>query len=347
MPTKHILNESVEYSIENISINKLRFWPENPRIYADLYKLDGTGELHNYSDSLLQEEIYKKFTKKNHIRKLKKNIRNSGGLTEAIIVKERGDSKIYDVIEGNRRLAACRLIFEKNKDSSTSQNLRSIPCEVLPNEISDRLIFGLLSSLHLSGKLQWDPFEKASLIKRRFDELGDARLVADEMNLTVKFVNKQINIIKLMREANVNRKDKFSYFDVAYTNTKTRQYIKDSTNNRKKIANEINHYHENGDDARTFRDDLNVLSKVPSILDNYFKEEKRSLKIAKEEAEIGGQPEVICGKIRKFIEFLYRHKNLINDLHPTDNFYNQSIYQLDQLHVLVETIRDEMQQSNN
>ena len=97
---------------------------------------------------------------------IKKNILTSEGLKkleaeleDLIVVKRNGD---YVVLEGNSRLAAYRLLAEK--DPVKWQKVRA---NILPEEISENEIFTLLGQYHLVGRKDWNIFEQAAYLYRQ------------------------------------------------------------------------------------------------------------------------------------------------------------------------------------
>ena len=90
-----------------------------------------------------------------HVKQLRLSIEQNGGLIDPlIVVKRNGD---YVVLEGNSRLAAYRLLAEK--DPVKWQKVRA---NILPEEISENEIFTLLGQYHLVGRKDWNIFEQAA-----------------------------------------------------------------------------------------------------------------------------------------------------------------------------------------
>jgi hypothetical protein len=79
--------------------SRLKFFVDNPRIYS-IVRADGREPE--------QAEIYAKLRELEHVRVLKEDIRENGGLIDPIIVKDGS----LEVLEGNSRLAAYRWLAE-------------------------------------------------------------------------------------------------------------------------------------------------------------------------------------------------------------------------------------------
>jgi ParB-like chromosome segregation protein Spo0J len=104
------------------------------------------------------------------VRQLYQSIRENKGLVERIIVRANGV-----VAEGNCRTVAYRKLRANFPSDPT---WRSIPARVLPDKISQKQIDILLGELHVGGKNEWSPFEKAGHIHSLFSKHG---LTQDEI----------------------------------------------------------------------------------------------------------------------------------------------------------------------
>jgi hypothetical protein len=81
-------------SIRHLRHDTLKFYPENPRVYSVLHDGADTAPSQNEIQECLQEM--------DHVRDLRDDIRENGGLIEPLYVKE----ATLEVVEGNSRLAA-------------------------------------------------------------------------------------------------------------------------------------------------------------------------------------------------------------------------------------------------
>ena len=147
-----------EYNVEEELLNQceLLFYEENPRVYSIL-RSNGTIPT--------QKEIEAKMKSMEHVKQLRLSIEQNGGLIDPlIVVKRNGD---YVVLEGNSRLAAYRLLAEK--DPVKWQKVRA---NILPEEISENEIFTLLGQYHLVGRKDWNIFEQAAYLYRQKQSSG-------------------------------------------------------------------------------------------------------------------------------------------------------------------------------
>jgi hypothetical protein len=169
-------------SIRHLRHDTLTFYPENPRIYSVLH--DGAGEAPS------QEEIQNCLQDMDHVRELKEDIKENGGLIEPLYVKE----ATLEVVEGNSRLAAYRMLGEDN-----AVLWEKVKCALLPKEVDDSAIASLLGQLHLKGKKDWRPYEQASFLHRRHykDNISVPEL-AKEIPLKARGIKHRIAVIDYM-----------------------------------------------------------------------------------------------------------------------------------------------------
>lgn len=166
----------------------LLFYIDNPRVYSVLHE--------NGHDNPTQTEIEEIMCSLDHVKSLKSQIMQNGGLIEPLIVVKRKDR--YVVLEGNSRLAAYR-ILAKNDPLKWSRVL----VQILPEDISDSDIFTLLGTFHLNPKKNWSKFEQAAYIYRQKKELGcsDSAL-GKQVGISAITVKKYGEIYGLMVEHN-------------------------------------------------------------------------------------------------------------------------------------------------
>lgn len=130
----------------------LLFYIDNPRVYSVLHE--------NGHDNPTQTEIEEIMCSLDHVKSLKSQIMQNGGLIEPLIVVKRKDR--YIVLEGNSRLAAYR-ILAKNDPLKWSRVL----VQILPEDISDSDIFDFDFSL-----LQFIPyFHVSNLLSKQEEQI--------------------------------------------------------------------------------------------------------------------------------------------------------------------------------
>lgn len=188
--------EEITVRIGIMSQHDLLFYLENPRLYS-LVRADGKEPS--------QENIEEILTKKDHVRHLIKSIEDNGGLIDPIIVL--GDSNI--VIEGNSRLAAYRVLAQKNPIK-----WGRIKVKILPKDIPESLVFALLGEYHIIGKTDWAPYEQAGyLYRRHVNHKIDVPILAVEIGLPTRTVNHLIHVYQFMVDNNEKDVNRWSYYD--------------------------------------------------------------------------------------------------------------------------------------
>lgn len=176
------------------SHNELIFYPENPRIY----NVVGVA-----SEAPSQDEIFGTLKDMEHVKQLVQSIKNNGGLHDPIII--RGNI----VLEGNSRLAAYRLLAEKDP-----VKWGRIKCKVLPDTIDDDLVFALLGEYHIVRKKDWPPYQQAGYVYRRNKTGGTpAKVIAKELTMSTKRVNQLIDTYEFMRIHNETDINRWSYYE--------------------------------------------------------------------------------------------------------------------------------------
>ena len=187
-----------EIPVQNgyLPIYDLSFYPENPRIYS-LIQSPGVEPS--------QEEIHKRLSRMDHVKQLIQSIRANGGLTDPMLVRD-GDRV---VLEGNSRLAAYHELARNDPIKWGEAKVR-----LLPEDISDKLVFALLGEYHIIGRKDWAPYEQAGYLYRRnvMHEVS-AQEMSDEMGLSVRFVNHLISTYQFMIDHGENDVNRWSYYD--------------------------------------------------------------------------------------------------------------------------------------
>lgn len=180
----------------SLPVHDLRFYPENPRIYSLIKKPDVVPP---------QDEILNRLKKMEHVKQLIQSIRANGGLTDPMLVRD-GD---LVVLEGNSRLAAYRVLASNDAITWGKAKVR-----LLPDDISDELVFALLGEYHIIGRKDWAPYEQAGYLYRRNITHGiSAQSIADEMGLPRSRVNHLIKTYRFMVEHDETDVARWSYYD--------------------------------------------------------------------------------------------------------------------------------------
>ena len=175
---------------------ELMFYLENPRLYS-LVRAEG--------QEPTQEDIQETLSKKEHVKHLIKSIEENGGLIDPVIVL--GDSNV--VLEGNSRLAAYRILAQKDPIK-----WGKIKVKVLPKDIPESSIFALLGEYHIIGKTDWAPYEQAGYLYRRYKNHNiDIPVLASEIGLSSRSVGHLIYVYQFMLDKGERDVNRWSYYD--------------------------------------------------------------------------------------------------------------------------------------
>lgn len=223
-----------------LPLDKVKFWEENPRLY----------EILNIYGQPTQAEIQDKLSSMEHVKKLRVAI-EANGLMEPILVRD-GD---FIVIEGNSRLSAYKLLYEKEP-----LRWNKIRCEILPENISPMDILTLLGQYHLIGRTNWGNFAQAGFLYRALKESNkQIDTLAMELGIPITDAKKLVKIYTYMREVDDLRPDAWSYYDVLLSNQGIKKYRDTTDELDKVIVSQI----KSGkiQKARDLQDKLGVIAK--------------------------------------------------------------------------------------
>ena len=180
----------------SLPIHDLIFYPENPRIFS-LINRPGVEPSQN--------EIFNRLRRLDHVKQLIQSIRANGGLTNPLLVRD-GD---LVVLEGNSRLAA---YHELARNDAITWGKAKV--QLLPSDISEKLVFALLGEYHIIGRKDWAAYEQAGyLYRRNITHAVSAQSMATEMGLSVRSVNHLIYTYKFMVEHGETSVTRWSYYD--------------------------------------------------------------------------------------------------------------------------------------
>jgi hypothetical protein len=189
--------------------NELLFYEENPRIYSII---------HSDEEALSQQKIEEALIKMDHVKQLRVSIEQNGGVTEALVVIKRNGN--YNVLEGNSRLAAYRILATKDPI-----RWKNVKCTVILDDMSEDDIFTLLGQYHLIGRKNWSKFEQAAYVfrKKKSSKLDDD-ILAKSVGLTTATVKQYVEVYTFMLEKDDLRPDRWSYYEEYLKNKGIKKY---------------------------------------------------------------------------------------------------------------------------
>lgn len=267
--TTPINGRDVPYTLEILDTAELRFWEENPRVYA---AVQGNPEFANASPEGRQKIIYQQMLKEESTARAKEGMERHGGLQEPLTIDFRGNI----VIEGNSRLAAARKLAEKDES-----HWGALECKCY-NDITEEEKIALLNQMHIQGKVQWTPYAKAATYYRQWKKRCEyprwtKKHIANINGVSPSHVSQQIRIIETMVAACDNDPRKYSWYKVVLENKKLVREFKRLPNLEERIMGTVkkarteDREETNVRAASKFRDALRAITAKPKILADYAK----------------------------------------------------------------------------
>lgn len=255
-----ILRESVEYNEDYVDIDGLKFLKDNPRVYAVTH---GELDFEQKPEEEQQDTIFDKLKHEPSVKNLVPEVERHGGLIEPILV--RLDTR--EVIEGNSRLAAYRILREKGAPGEWDR----IPCYLI-STLTEEQQAAFLNQVHVKGKTQWSAYEKANFAYVRKINGWTVDRIAKLFGESVQTIYKRINAIKTMKDSGDSDRSHFSYYDVVVRKPEIYGKIAESPKLRDRLFEEIRDV-GTGDDqkftAQDLRNGLPTIIKKPRILNRY------------------------------------------------------------------------------
>jgi hypothetical protein len=190
----------------DLPLQKITLDPTNPRV-ANTVKVGHYG-----AGDTLQKELADLLWRDPDVHSaLYHSVRQNGGLIERIIVRADGV-----VAEGNCRT----LVYQRLRDAFPDDSRwRLIPARILPADVSDKEVAILLGELHVGGKNEWSPFEKAGHMFNLRERHGMTQdEIAKLLRTSKSSVNHSIRAFKVMNDkyltayGGVGAVRKYSYF---------------------------------------------------------------------------------------------------------------------------------------
>ena len=269
-----IMGENVDARHEEIHIEKLRFLPDNPRVYAVIRDME---DFEGLTSEEKQVRIYESMLKESSVKNLIPEIQRDKGLQEPIIVR----FDTLQVIEGNSRLAVYRKLHYENPDDERWQSIR---CLVVPSLTDDQQT-RLLGQTHLHGKTEWSAYAKALFCYRWVEEQGrEAKDLAELSGFTSDAIKKHVRAIDLMKQNDDDNRSNYSYYDVLVRNRSISSEIEKNQTLRDTLLSQIK---TEAFTAQEMRDRLPIVIKKPKILKKFQKGEV-TLKDAYDRASVSG-----------------------------------------------------------
>ena len=140
----------VRVTQENVPHTSLRLDPDNPRIRL---QLTAGGR----KKPTTPAELLELMREQNGYPELHKQIRNQGGISDALMVRSDGR-----IVEGNSRFAVVSTLVEKAPGGADKWG--RVPIIRLPADIPEKAIQLQMAGYHIAGKTNWRPCAQADQI---------------------------------------------------------------------------------------------------------------------------------------------------------------------------------------
>lgn len=145
-----------------LGIDNILLDPQNPRFATK----NQSYTISDFKDKNIQLEMIKKL-ETYELEELINSIKENGflSLERVVVVRLEQGSNKYVVVEGNRRIAAIKLILmNETTDAELKNSLMEISVCVILGKIyenSQEERYKIASLAHLSGKVEWEDYQKA------------------------------------------------------------------------------------------------------------------------------------------------------------------------------------------
>lgn len=304
----------------------LKFWPDNPRVYS---LLD-----HSASEPD-QNAIFHSMLKLEHVKALRHDILDNGGLIDPIIV--RNDD--FVVIEGNSRLAAYRSLAS----GGDLQKWNTVRCRVLPADISDADVYAMLGQYHVKGKKDWAPYEKAGFVYRRHTgQRVDITDIARELGVSSQQIKHLVDVFQFMKDNGDDNREKWSHYDEFLKSRKIKKARDEITDFEHKVVGLIK---SGAVRAVDIRDQLPMICQAPKILKKFV---KGGLDIgdAYADARHAGGDSVELSKVKRFRSWICEPE-VLDEMAGHNPGVRQKIkFELKKIEARISTIRKQLEKSN-
>ena len=216
--------DPARYTIAPVSVNDLRLDPNNPRFISETFRNE--------------EEIIGYLAEVADLDELLLSILNSGYLDfEPIVVK----TDDMTVLEGNRRVAALKLIRDQELRRRLNVRLPSEPtADALPDEISAVFVDTaeqarhFIGFKHINGPRKWDAISKAKYASDWFDSGASLEEISKHLGDTFNTVHRLVHGYRVYQQAlqegfdpdkRTSRRFAFSHLYTAITRASIRDWL--------------------------------------------------------------------------------------------------------------------------
>lgn len=310
--------------LRDIPHHKLRFWPDNPRVYSLLDRSESEPD---------QDAIFRSMLKLEHVRALRHDILDNGGLIDPIIVRDDD----FVVIEGNSRLAAYRSLA-----SDDPVNWNTVRCRVLSANIQDADVYALLGQYHVKGKKDWAPYEKAGFVYRRHTEQKvDITDIARELGVSRQHIRHLVDVFQFMKDSGDHNHERWSHYEEFLKSKKIKKACDEITDFGQIVVDLI----KSGTvRAVDIRDQLPTICQAPKILKKFAKGDI-DFGEAYTDAQYAGGDSVELSKVKRFRSWICK-PDVLDEMVDHNLDVRQKIdFELKKIEARISAIRKQLKKS--
>lgn len=208
-----ILGKEIHVSNERIDIFQLKFLRDNPRVYACTHGQSGFEDMEVDEQ---QQTIFDAIRQEPSVTNLLRDLEHHGGLLEPILVR----MDTMEVIEGNSRLAAYRVLHKKQPNGQWSE----IACSTVSSLTLEQQD-ALQNQIHVKGKTKWSAYEKANFAfvrKKNGYSFKDMERIFSESGSTLRT---RVKVVQRMTDNEDQEQSNFSFYDVIQRNQDIRDKL--------------------------------------------------------------------------------------------------------------------------
>ncbi len=198
-------------TIENKPVDQLTFDPENPRLPSTLDKRD-------------ERKVLEWMLRDATITELMGSIGETGYFpAEPMLVVGPNRKNLYEVVEGNRRLCAIKLLLHPDLAPVRKRSVQTISAEAKhhPSEVpvityrDRREILDYLGYRHITGIKEWDPLAKARYVEQLWQNMSHIK-ASDRFQAIAKTIGSRADYVaRLLTGLNVYEKiAQEDFFDI-------------------------------------------------------------------------------------------------------------------------------------
>ena len=324
----------VPYDELTVAVERLAFYPENPRIYSRF-----AGE-HDRT----QEKIQQMLESMEHVKSLRSQIDGDGQVNDPLYcIPVSEDSPLhgefdYQVLEGNSRLAALRMYKRGSIPVTTSAPCWALDFSAYSDDDKESIIFSLLNQFHITGKMDWNKYENAAYIYRRHKDLGvPLDEIAKKIGKTARTVQNMVAAFEIMLAAKDAKQDHWSYYEVLVGNQKIRNERTNDPNLHDRLVTLIKD--EKLPSAQRMRDSLpDILKNKRATRELLEADADDAFGEALEIAEMSGDTNKTLKQLEKFRKYLGEDstRRQIRNLLRSDATRGHTEYELNQIERFIE-----------